>query len=139
MKILFVCSANVGRSQMAQGFYNSLTSSSDASSAAGIEKLREKYGNKPHHLVTELMSREGVDISSHKITYLEEVDLGSFDQIIVFCEPVDCSVSLIERQNVRHVHIEDPAEIGTSDSGFSARLVSSMHQIRQVVMNLIED
>ena len=139
MKILFVCSANVGRSQMAQGFYNILTNSSDASSAAGIEKLREKYDNKPHHLVIELMKGEGVDISSQKITYLEEIDLDMFDQIIVFCEPADCLINLSDRQNVRHIHIEDPAGKGTSDSDFLARLASSMYQIKQVVVSLIKD
>lgn len=46
-KILFICQANVGRSQMAEAFYNHHTRSSAAMSAA-VEDFREKYQWRPY-------------------------------------------------------------------------------------------
>lgn len=75
MKILFLCSSNIFRSQIAEAFFNHYTKSNLAESAALI-KPQEKM----HALVVRAMKEIGIDISkntSKKVTQdmLDRADL----------------------------------------------------------------
>ncbi len=75
MNILFLCSSNIFRSQMAEAFFNRFSNRHKAQSAALI-KPQEKM----HKLVVRAMQEEGIDISknlSKKVTYrmLKESDV----------------------------------------------------------------
>lgn len=136
-KVLFICSASVGRSKMAAGYYNHLTGTADAKSAAGVERLREKYENRPHPLVVQMMASEGIDISDQEITYLDEVNLGDFDTVVAFCPPEHCMVDISQHPDVRYVNIADPAGIGMADDQFAVRLEHSQREIRKAVMAML--
>jgi len=76
---LFVCWANVQRSQMAQAFAKKMWI--DAISCASIEDKREKYLNKPEKTVTKLMKENfDLDISNQEVSYPNEI-LDKLDQI----------------------------------------------------------
>jgi len=87
MKILFVCWANVGRSQMAASFYNHLTHTKDADSAGtDVEMPDETLGDRRKRrggtFVIEAMAEEGIDISSNVKTQLTQEMLEKYDQVI---------------------------------------------------------
>jgi len=67
MKILFICRANAGRSQMAEAFYNKMTNSHDATSA-GVDLKNSVKGDDPSipELVIEVMKEVGIDMSEKK-------------------------------------------------------------------------
>ena len=87
MKILFVCWANVGRSQMAKAFYNHLTKTLDAD-AAGTEvempgeKLEDRRKRRGGTHVLDAMKEEGIDISEYIQVQLLEEMLDKYDRII---------------------------------------------------------
>lgn len=87
MKILFVCWANVGRSQMAKAFYNTLTNTNDADSAGTeVEIPGETLGNRQKRrggtFVIEAMAKEGVDITQYPMTQLTREMLNNYDKVI---------------------------------------------------------
>jgi len=61
--VLFLCAANVGRSQMAEGFYNHLAGGPYSISAASLVDLRLKYNRRPHPGIISVMEELGIDIS----------------------------------------------------------------------------
>ena len=81
--ILFICAANVGRSQMAEGFYNHYTGGKNSISA-GIEDKREDYKCTPHPLVVSQMTEKGVNISGQRMDVLDEKIIGIAKRIITF-------------------------------------------------------
>lgn len=78
--ILFLCTGNSCRSQMAHGFANSLLSDEFISFSAGIES----HGLNPS--AVKVMGEVGVDISAHQSQTLNEFDTTSFDYVVAVCE-----------------------------------------------------
>ena len=88
MKYLFVCRANVGRSQAAMGIYNA-THSEKSESAGTIThfqevslKDREGAAN-----IVQAMEEIGIDISNNKPRQVTTELVNGFDKIIVMAEP----------------------------------------------------
>lgn len=104
--ILFVCYANVARSQMAEGFYNSLGLGKALS--AGITDYREKYHHRPHQDVVRVMAEIGVDIS-HQTMRLVTPELVDRSPIIaVLCKYEPRSDFLKDSKKIIRLEIEDP-------------------------------
>lgn len=90
-KILFLCAANVWRSQMAEWYYNALTKTEHATSAALLEDRRNKYNHKPTQEIQNTMMQDRVDISSHSIQLLNRELCEQADIIVIFLELDDVS------------------------------------------------
>ena len=75
--ILFVCRGNSGRSQMAEGFYNSYAGKSGATSA-GIEPDK-----KIHPWTVQLMKEAGIDVSLKKPKKLTHELMEKTNKIIL--------------------------------------------------------
>jgi protein-tyrosine-phosphatase len=88
-KILFLCSANVWRSQMAEGYCNYFTNSSIWTSAALIEDRMEKYAFSPAKEIINAMKQDWIDISHQKIKLLNREMCELADKIILLFDPVD--------------------------------------------------
>lgn len=113
-KILFICSGNVGRSQMAEGFYNFFTKSKDASSAGTDEKTPSKYPEIPDHIV-DVMKEEDIDISKNKVKLVTEDMVKKADKIYVMCEKEFCPDFLLHSDKNVFWKIKDPYQMsGTS-------------------------
>ena len=78
--ILFLCTGNSCRSQMAHGFANSLLSEEFTSYSAGIES----HGLNPSAI--KVMEEVGIDISGHQSQTLNEFDTDKFDYVVAVCE-----------------------------------------------------
>ncbi len=66
MKVIFACVHNAGRSQMAAAFYNTLTKTSEGTSAG------TKPGERVHPEVVTVIKEVGFDVSEVKKTCLHE-------------------------------------------------------------------
>ena len=132
MKVLFVCQANVGRSQMAEAFYNFHTQSNDAISA-GVEDFREKYQHKPTREIIKTMLEKGIDISHQQIDFLTPGMLTKTDQIVVLCSKDLCPKFLLENEKVVFREIEDPHQ---QDEKAIQRI---RDQIEEFVLELIKN
>lgn len=78
--ILFLCTGNSCRSQMAHGFAESLLSEEFTSYSAGIES----HGLNPS--AVQVMQEVGVDISNHQSQTLNEFESQEFDYVVAVCE-----------------------------------------------------
>lgn len=102
-----MCQANVGRSQMAEAFYNFQTQSNDATSA-GVEDFREKYQHKPTREIIEAMLEKGIEISHQRIDFLIPGMLTKTDKVVVLCSKDLCPEFLLENEKVIFREIENP-------------------------------
>ena len=72
-KILFLCTHNAARSQMAEGFVNALYGDRYEANSAGNEPTQV------HPCATAVMAEEGIDIASQRAKSLNEFDDTYFD------------------------------------------------------------
>lgn len=79
MKVLFLCTGNSCRSQMAEGFAKALKSDRFESFSAGTVK----HGLNPH--AVKVMADAGVDISGHYSKTVDDLKDEKFDYVITVC------------------------------------------------------
>lgn len=129
MKPLFICSANVGRSQMAEGYFNALTNTNEARSA-GIYALVDKYSH-PSNDIIAVMAEEGIDISQQMVKQLTDDMVDKAEKVVVLCSKNDCPVELRIKRDVLFREIEDPYGYGV------AQLRRVRNEIKEVVLSLL--
>lgn len=79
--VLFICRANVGRSQIAEGFYRKYHDD-NVISIAGAEAKKEKYHGRPLSAIVDFLhDHYTLDISSQKISYLWDIPLYTLRSI----------------------------------------------------------
>ena len=91
-KILFLCTGNSCRSQMAEGWARHLYGETMEVWSAGIEI----HGLNP--LAVRAMALAGVDISSHYSELLDDLQDVQFDLVVTVCGHAD-EMSLLCRRN----------------------------------------
>ena len=79
MKILFLCTGNSCRSQMAEGWARHLKGNQFEAYSAGVET----HGLNPN--AVKVMAEVGVDISSHKSQHIDEFQDVELDHVITVC------------------------------------------------------
>ena len=103
IKILFLCTGNSCRSQMAEGFARHLKSDCIEAWSAGIER----HGMNEHAI--SVMAEKGVDISGHSSKLLEEVGDIAFDYVITVCDNAHETCPIFTGPcRVVHVGFDDP-------------------------------
>lgn len=79
MKILFLCTGNSCRSQMAEGWANHLKKGEIEAVSAGIAR----HGMNPY--AVRVMQEAGVDMSAHTSKTLDDLPSLEFDAVITLC------------------------------------------------------
>ena len=79
VRILFLCTGNSCRSQMAEGFAKALKSDTIKAWSAGVET----HGLNP--LAVQVMAEAGVDISGHRSKLVSDLPDIAFDYVITLC------------------------------------------------------
>jgi arsenate reductase len=109
LKILFLCTGNSCRSQMAEGWARHLRGDTIDVWSAGIET----HGLNP--CAVQVMAEAGVDISGHlskNITELLEVD---FDYIVTVCGHANETCPMFPKKTkVVHVGFDDPPKLAAA-------------------------
>jgi protein-tyrosine-phosphatase len=82
-KVLFVCGGNTCRSPMAAGVATTLMGGRAEVSSAGVEAWGQRASRKA---IASILRRYQVDLSTHRSTDVEHVNLGHYD-FIVSMEP----------------------------------------------------
>ena len=103
MKVLFLCTGNSCRSQMAEGWAKHLKSDAIDAYSAGIET----HGLNPS--AVKVMSEAGVDISAHQSTHVDSLADIEFDYVVTVCSHAheSCPVFIGDAKIV-HVGFDDP-------------------------------
>jgi len=134
LKILFLCTGNSCRSQMAEGWARHLKRDEIEAYSAGIET----HGLNPN--AVKVMAEAGVDISGHRSKRIDELKHIAFDYVITVCDHADenCPVFPGKTKMVHH-GFDDPPKLaqaaGSEEEAFSHyRRVRD--EIRDYVMTL---
>lgn len=132
VNILFLCTGNSCRSQMAEGWARQLGGKWIEAQSAGIES----HGKNPHAI--EVMREAGVDISSQESTKLTNEMLTKADYVITVCGHADenCPV-LPAGTRKEHWPLNDPAKATGSEEDVMAVFKESRDDIGQKVEDLI--
>ncbi|MBD3361587.1 hypothetical protein GF358_02215 [Candidatus Woesearchaeota archaeon] len=109
-KILFVCHANVGRSQMAEAYYNFLTNSKDAVSAGNMLDIENRYPKLPCTIVN-LMSEEGIPINSQKPKTVTPEMVDVCDRMYVLCPREQCLDFVVNSEKAVFWNVKDPYNV----------------------------
>jgi protein-tyrosine-phosphatase len=109
-KVLFICHANVGRSQMAEGFYNCSVRNAIAISAGLDPTSPEKYVH-PTEKIIQVMKEENIDVSNNTVKLLTEDMINNSQEVYVLCEKELCPQYIQENEKVVYYFIQDPYEI----------------------------
>lgn len=106
IKILFLCTGNSCRSQMAEGWARHLKGEVIEAYSAGIEK----HGMNPNAI--KVMAEAGVDITGHHSKTTEEIGPVHYDYVVTVCGHANeyCPVFL-GKAKVVHVGFEDPPKL----------------------------
>ncbi len=106
MKVLFLCTGNSCRSQMAEGWARALKGDRFEAYSAGIEK----HGLNPD--AVRVMAEAGVDISRQSSKTLGEVGPAEFDYVVTVCGHADENCPVFPaKTKVVHVGFEDPPRL----------------------------
>ena len=106
LKVLFLCTGNSCRSQMAEGWARHLKSDCIEPYSAGTEN----HGLNP--LAVKVMAEAGVDISAHRSKTLNDLDSLEFDYVITVCSDADknCPIFPGKTRKVHH-GFDDPPRL----------------------------
>jgi arsenate reductase len=131
-KILFLCTGNSCRSQMAEGWVRKLWPDLFDVYSAGIET---------HGLNTnavKVMAEAGVDISGHRSKHLDEVRDVAFDWVITVCGHAHEHCPLFPgKTRVIHVGFDDPPSLAKSAKSEQEAL-SHYRRVRDEIRQFIE-
>lgn len=85
MKILFICRANTGRSQVAEALYNNLTNSNIGESAGiNVDNPGQKLSDREGAVnIIEVMREYGIDMSNNARKQLDDKMVDAYDKLIV--------------------------------------------------------
>jgi arsenate reductase (thioredoxin) len=110
LKILFLCTGNSCRSQMAEGWTRALKADLIDPYSAGIET----HGLNPS--AVKVMAEAGVDISRHQSKTAAELQDVPFDYVITLCGHAHetCPAWLGSKAKVVHVGFDDPPQLARS-------------------------
>ncbi len=110
LKILFLCTGNSCRSQMAEGWARALKSDAIETYSAGIET----HGLNPN--AVKVMAEAGVDISGHRSKNVSELADAPLDYVITVCGHANesCPLWLGRKTKVIHVGFDDPPQLAKS-------------------------
>lgn len=133
MNLLFLCTGNSCRSQMAEGWARQLGGDWLRVASAGIEA----HGKNPRALA--VMQEAGVDISGQESTQLTDAMLAAADYLVTVCGHADEHCPVVPLQ-VRKEHwpLTDPAKATGSEEEIMRVFRASRDDIRNRVIDLLQ-
>jgi arsenate reductase len=129
-KVLFLCTGNSARSQMAEGLMNALGEGGWEVRSAGI------FPSYVHPLAVRAMEEIGIDISGQTSKSTDQFLDQEFDYIITLCDHAAMACPNFPGQGNRiHWSLEDPAgAIGTIEER-----LAFFRKVRDEIKNRIEE
>jgi len=132
MNVLFLCTGNSCRSQMAEGWARQMGGDAVTALSAGIEA----HGKNPRAIA--VMAEAGVDISAQESTKLTDAMLEDADYLVTVCGHADehCP-ALPPGMRKEHWPLDDPAKATGTENEIVAVFRASRDDIRNRVADLL--
>jgi arsenate reductase len=131
-QVLFICTRNSARSQMAEGMINHDLGGRVKAYSAGIET------SSAHPMAVKVMEELGIDISQQRSKALDEFADQKFDYVITLCSQANeaCPVFFGGTQRL-HMDFPDPAAVQDSEEEKNSAYRQVRDQIRQKVVGFL--
>jgi len=130
-KILFLCTGNSCRSQMAEGWGRHLYPGQYEFFSAGIET----HGLNP--LAVKVMAEAGVDISSQRSKLLSELEPTTFDYVITVCDHANEQCPFFAGKAIRlHQEFPDPPRLAQSAAS-EAEVLDHYRTVRDAIRDYL--
>jgi len=132
LKLLFLCTGNSCRSQMAEGFTRALKHETIEPYSAGIEA----HGLDPFAVA--VMTEAGVDISRQRSKHVDELKGIDFDYVVTVCNNAHESCPLFPgKTKVVHVGFDDPPALA-KDAKTAAEALTHYRRVRDEIRMFVE-
>jgi protein-tyrosine-phosphatase/DNA-binding transcriptional ArsR family regulator len=127
--VLFLCTENSARSQMAEGFLRNIGGSRVEVFSAGVAP------SSVHPRAIQIMAEMGIDISQQRAKSLDEFEGRPFDYVITVCDRArETCPTISEDAQVIHWSLPDPAAVkGSEDAqipGISVNCTAANYSYR---------
>ncbi len=132
IKVLFLCTGNSCRSQMAEGWVRRLKSDIVEPYSAGIET----HGLNASAVA--VMAEAGVDISGHRSKLADELKAIEFDYVITVCDHAAEHCPLFQGEaKVLHFGFEDPPRLA-KDANTVQEKLDCYRMVRDEIKGFVE-
>ena len=133
MNLLFLCTGNSCRSQMAEGFARVMADEGIGVQSAGIEA----HGQNPRAIAA--MAELGIDITGQESTQLTDAMLADTDLVVTVGGHADEHCPVLPAGTRRlHWPLEDPARATGSEEEITAEFRRIRDEIRERVTELMD-
>lgn len=124
-RVLFLCTANSARSQMAEGLVDHFLGEEWVAYSGGTDPAASV-----HPLAVEAMLEQRIDISSHQPKSVDEYHGATFDLVVTLCDDAarDCPL-WVQQGHVIHMGLPDPAQV----TGSQHERLAAFREIRDAI------
>ena len=137
LKVMFLCTGNSCRSQMAEGWARALKSDVIEAYSAGIET----HGLNPN--AVKVMAEAGVDISGHRSEQVDDLMDIPFDYVVTVCGHAHETCPMFPgTAKVVHVGFEDPPKLAreiAEQGGDEEAQCDAYRRVRDEFRKFVED
>lgn len=128
-RVLFLCTGNSARSQMAEGLTNHFLGEQWEAHSAGTHPA-----DRVHPLAVEVMAELGIDISNQRPKPVSEFNPAEFDLVITLCDQAAaaCPACLGWRDST-HIGFPDPAAF----NGTPAERLAAFRRVRDAIRDQV--
>ena len=134
LKIMFLCTGNSCRSQMAEGFARALGKGLIEPCSAGV------MPSQVHPKTVQVMKEIGVDISNQRSKGINENLLNAMDMIITLCSSAEAMCPMTPPRIKRiHWSIDDPKTATGSEEEILNTFRSARDDIKKKIEMLIDE
>ena len=131
LNVLFLCTGNSCRSQMAEGWAKHLRGDLINSYSAGIEV----HGLNPNAVT--VMAEAGVDITNHRSKHLDEIRSIQFDWVITVCDKANESCPVFPgKVNRYHISFDDPPRLA-KDAQSEQEALNHYRRVRDDIRHFV--
>ncbi|MEZ7893018.1 MAG: arsenate reductase ArsC [Candidatus Wallbacteria bacterium] len=128
LKVLFVCTHNSCRSQIAEGLMNALLKEKYEAASAGTEPTKVNIN------AINTLREIGIDISSHYSKNVDEFKAADFDFVVTVCDSAQETCPYIPgARKIIHHSFNDPSNV----SGTPKEIETAFRSTRDEIKNWI--
>lgn len=132
LKILFLCTGNSCRSQMAEGWLRHLRPDDFDVYSAGLKA----HGLNPLAVVA--MAEAGVDIGNQRSKTLDELPAARMDYVITVCDHANETCPVLPARVKRiHTGFDDPPKLA-ANAGSAEEAMTHYRRVRDEIRDFIE-
>jgi arsenate reductase (thioredoxin) len=130
VRVLFLCTGNACRSQMAEGWARALKTGRIEACSAGVAPCYV------HPLASRVMEEAGVDLSSQYSKHVEELEGIAFDYVVTLCDFAAARCPVFPGNGKRvHRPFEDPIRA----RGTEEEVLRKFREVRDAIRAFVEE